>query len=79
MAPTISLAGAERFEYRFSNGYGASVIDDFGTFEVALLDKTGPRFNTRITPDGEPISSDSITEVNTILKKISQLGEKELG
>ena len=65
--------------YKFDNGYGASVVCNFGTygakaglFEVAVLDSNGEiAYNTPIT--GDVIGWCDFADVADILNKIKAL------
>ena len=81
VSPTYG-EGAVQYIYKFSNGYGASVVrhnssygNNKGLYELAVLDKDGSLcYDTPITDD--VIGSLRLEEAEDICYKISQLTEE---
>lgn len=70
------LGGERQVRFRFTNGYGASVISDGyggdrGLFELAVLDRDGLCYNTPITSD--VIGWQTAEQIAGLLRQIAAL------
>lgn len=84
-----SFCGGEQKLYRFSNGYGASVVRDWASFgsekglwELAVIKYPKPDsdefilvYDTPITDD--VLGSQSVDDIEKLLQRIEKLGQEE--